>query len=204
MVHRMSWFRGETKVRVRPVIPFAYPFVNPPRTREDLVHNRELAEKLLPNAFHCLDINKPREHQYEHPGLRDAIATAFFWAPDAIGPMYHQKFQPLPLPAVAMVLTIVQHCIKEWKTGRHVTCELNAGKQLKIYDAHLQGLLEYAKPAGKRLRKFQREWFKYGLDYASTLPEDDGPYQPITLADQVRPDTPISDSGAESDTGAEE
>ncbi|KAG9082800.1 hypothetical protein FRC06_004856, partial [Ceratobasidium sp. 370] len=196
MVHRVSWIRGEMKAQVRPVVPFVYPFINPPRTRQDLIHNRELADKLLPNAFHCIDTEKPNEHQYEHPALRDCIAAAFFWAPDSVGMMYHKKFQPIPIPAVAMVLTVMQHCIKEWKTSRHVTRQLNAGKQLKVYDAHLKGLLQYAKRATRRLNKFQHAWFKYGVEYAGTLPEDEEPYQPITEADHVRPDTPMADAGA--------
>ncbi|KAG9079560.1 hypothetical protein FS749_008419 [Ceratobasidium sp. UAMH 11750] len=112
MVHRISWFRGETKERIRPVIPFAYQFIHPPWTRADLVYNRELAKKLLPNTFHCLDIDEPNDGQYEHPAVRDSIASAFFWRPDAVGMVYRKKFGPVPLPAVAMVLTIMQHCIK--------------------------------------------------------------------------------------------
>ena len=53
MVHRISWFRGEEKGRIRPKIPFLFGLINPPRTREDIQFNRKLVKKLLPNAFHC-------------------------------------------------------------------------------------------------------------------------------------------------------
>ncbi|KAG8696516.1 hypothetical protein FRC08_007106 [Ceratobasidium sp. 394] len=84
----------------------------------------------------------------------------------------------------------MQHCLKEWKTGRFVSVELKADRQLRMYDSHLQGLLEYARRAPKRLRDFQADWFEFGRTYAGVVPEDDTPYQAITQADRIRPDTP--------------
>ncbi|KAG9085705.1 hypothetical protein FRC06_003489, partial [Ceratobasidium sp. 370] len=161
MVHRVSWFRGDLKVRVRPVVQHAYPFINPPRSSQDLLHNRELAKRILPNVFHCRDINNPNDNQYEHLALSDCIATSFFWGPDSVGMIHRDRFQPVPIPAIAMVLTTMQHCIKEWKTGRFVALQLNTGKQYRIYEVHLKGLLAYAKSAPKQLSDFQAEWFRY-------------------------------------------
>ncbi|KAG9076217.1 hypothetical protein FRC06_009635, partial [Ceratobasidium sp. 370] len=53
MVRRCSWFRGETGKCVRPYVLFHYGFINPPRTLQELRHNRKLATSLLPNNFHC-------------------------------------------------------------------------------------------------------------------------------------------------------
>ena len=62
-----------------------------------------------------------------------------------------------------MVLTIWQHCIQEWKTGRYRPIDLKADKQLRMYDCHLKGLLGYTKLAGKRLADFREEWFWNGM-----------------------------------------
>ncbi|KAG9095831.1 hypothetical protein FRC06_009373 [Ceratobasidium sp. 370] len=64
--------------------------------------------------------------------------------------------------------------------------------QLDIYESHLKGLLAYKKKAPVRLAKFRDDWFWYGVDRASSSDHDE-PYQAITVADQIRPDTLTSD-----------
>ncbi|KAG8762508.1 hypothetical protein FRC12_008984 [Ceratobasidium sp. 428] len=190
MVRRVSWFRGECKKRGRPEVPYEYPFINPARTIEAIEYNRQLAIELLPDNFYYRD-PKTKTDPYEHPAIPQFIAAIFFWGSDSLGMAYRDKFNPIPIPAVAMTLTIMQHCLGEWKTGRRVEAALNAGTEARIYDAHLKGLLEYAKPAPGRLRDFRADWYKYCVDYASEAHEDDdAPVQPITRADRVRPDSP--------------
>ncbi|KAF8595285.1 hypothetical protein BDV93DRAFT_564522 [Ceratobasidium sp. AG-I] len=191
MVHRISWFRGEGKGRIRPKISYLFGLINPPRTREDLRFNRKLVKRLLPNAFHCREL-QPGVDPYEHPSLQECIGAMFFWCPDALGMVYHKHLRPIPLPTTAMTLTTMQHCLQEWGTGRFGPLDLNAGKQLKMYESHLKGLLAYAKKAPKRLHEFQEKWFWYGVDCAGVSLEEDEPYQATTRADQIRPDTPDS------------
>ncbi|KAG8695189.1 hypothetical protein FRC08_007978 [Ceratobasidium sp. 394] len=195
IVHRLSWFRGYLKTRVRPKVPSFASLIDPPRTPQDLQVNRANIKQLLPNSFHCRDPQTDTD-PYENPALPLCIAVGFFSGPEAIGMAHHKMFSPLPLPAVAMILTTMQHCLKEWKTGRFVPIELKADRQLKMYDSHLQGLLAYARRAPKRLQDFQAEWFEFGRAYAGVTPEDDEPYQAITQADRIRPDTPEDDTDA--------
>ncbi|KAF8597477.1 hypothetical protein BDV93DRAFT_562284 [Ceratobasidium sp. AG-I] len=65
----------------------------------------------------------------------------------------------------------MQHCLQEWGTGRFGSLDLNASRQLKMYESHLNGLL---------------------ADYAGALLEEDELYQATTQANQIRPDTPDS------------
>ncbi|KAG9087551.1 hypothetical protein FRC06_002480 [Ceratobasidium sp. 370] len=116
----------------------------------------------LPRQLRALDPAND-EDPYEHPGLCKCIAAAFFWGPDALRMAHHEKFRPIPLPTIAMVLTIIQQCIQEWGTRRHVQTELKADLQLKMYRAHLQGLLAYNKKAPTQLNEFCDEWFWYGV-----------------------------------------
>ncbi|KAG9122469.1 hypothetical protein FRC07_001129 [Ceratobasidium sp. 392] len=69
-----------------------------------------------------------------------------------------------------MVLTLMQQCIKEWKTGRRVQINLRATKQLKMYRSHLQGLLLYAKTAPGRMEGFRRDWYKYSMRHTRERP----------------------------------
>lgn len=45
--------------------------------------------------------------QYEHPVFLCCIAEGLFWDLSGIGVLYHHKFNPIPLPAVALVLAMV-------------------------------------------------------------------------------------------------
>ncbi|KAG9120210.1 hypothetical protein FRC07_004382, partial [Ceratobasidium sp. 392] len=100
--------------------------------------------------------------------------------------VHNTRFNPIPIPAVAMVLTIMEHGIKEWKTRRFIPRQLNAAKQATVYQSQLAGLLEYAKPAAKRLAKFWSDWFWY----SRTIEGENDKSHAITQADQVRLDTP--------------
>ncbi|KAG8730809.1 hypothetical protein FRC10_002346 [Ceratobasidium sp. 414] len=166
MVHRISWARCESKVRVRPVIPADYRICNPPRTHTDLHYNKKLVKKLLPNGFHCHDFLTDID-PYEYKALAHCIAAAFCWATNSISMISHDKFYPMPLPVVAMVLTTMQHCISEWKTGRYIPKELNVNMQCKMYEAHLTGLQNYRQVKPDNLKQLQIDWFWYAVRGAS-------------------------------------
>ncbi|KAF8593930.1 hypothetical protein BDV93DRAFT_565973 [Ceratobasidium sp. AG-I] len=181
IIHRLSWFCGETKGQLRAKIASLMSLISPPRTPEDLRHNHRRVKKMLPNQFHCRDPTKD-DDPYESTALRECIAKTLFSGPDSLGVIYHEHFCPIPIPAVAMVLTIWQECVQEWQTGRFRGIDLNAERQLSMYECHLKGLLGYAKLASKRLAGFREDWFWYGIDCAGAAPEDQ-PYQTITQAD---------------------
>ncbi|QRW11987.1 hypothetical protein RhiLY_10986 [Ceratobasidium sp. AG-Ba] len=193
MVHRGSCFRSHTMDRIRPEVCHLWPFIRTPHTPNDLLYNKRLAKRLLPNQFHCRN-TKTGEDPYEHPALQACINVALFWSPESIGASFDDRFRPLPLPSVAFVLTKMQHGIEELATGRFVKSELNVEQQRRSYEAHLLGLLEYDKKAPGRLVTFQEQWFQKGMSYSgANFTPDAAPYQAITRADQIREDTPVRD-----------
>ncbi|KAG9092513.1 hypothetical protein FRC06_011893 [Ceratobasidium sp. 370] len=182
IVHHLSWFRGVLKTRICAKIPSLSSLIDPPRTPQDLQVNRTIVKQLLPNNFHCRDMQTSTD-PYENPALSMCIAVGFFSGPEPLGMVYKKMFSPLPLPVITMVLTMMQHCLKEWRTGRFIAIELKADRQLKMYDSHLQGLLAYARRAPKRLWDFQADWYEFGRAYAGATPDDNEPYQEIIQAD---------------------
>ncbi|KAG9124669.1 hypothetical protein FRC07_010700 [Ceratobasidium sp. 392] len=189
LAHRLSWVRGDIRGRVDPKVPINWGFVDPPRTSEDLLHNSQLAKSLLPDRFIFRD-PKTDTDPYEHPGLANCIAAGLFWGPESIALTNRNLFDPLPIPAIAMILTTTQHCIKQWKTGRSIKVDLSASKQLTMYRRHLEGLLLYKKQAPGRFNEFRRDWFWYGADYGGVPFKDEAPDHGITWADRIRPDSP--------------
>ncbi|KAG9087140.1 hypothetical protein FS749_003140 [Ceratobasidium sp. UAMH 11750] len=149
-------------------------------------------------------------YQYEHKVFICAICEAYFWYPDSFLIRDEDHIdnlieEGLPLPAVAFVLTMMQECIQEWQTGYFKPRDLNVSTQQSIFDAHLQGLIEYRRPARKRLAKFQVDWFSAGMEYAGieiNRYEDQDHYcQSITRSANVRPDTPKESEPEYDETG---
>ncbi|KAG8731861.1 hypothetical protein FRC10_001396 [Ceratobasidium sp. 414] len=142
---------------------------------------------------------KTDKDQYENKAFVGAIYEAYFWYPDSFlicdeAQMDKLIEEGLPLPAVAFVLTMMQECIQEWQTGYMKPRDLNITVQWVIFDAHLQGLIEYWRPARKRLTRFQVDWFKTGMEYAGIeihrYEDEEHCCQSITRAKHVRPNTP--------------
>ncbi|KAG9088842.1 hypothetical protein FRC06_001825, partial [Ceratobasidium sp. 370] len=95
-----------------------------------------LSSKLAPNIFHCKDL-KPNSDQYEHALFICAISAGLFWDPESIGVVYHTKFNPVPTPAAALVLTMMQICIEEWALRQFKSQALDIEKQQVVYERHL-------------------------------------------------------------------
>ncbi|KAG8733864.1 hypothetical protein FRC10_012110 [Ceratobasidium sp. 414] len=197
IIIRISNLRTEVKKRIRMVIRYLFGFVMG-LSEEALSANRQLVARLGHNTFHCRNLETDKD-QYENKAFVGAICEAYFWYPDSFlirdeAQMDKLIEEGLPLPAVAFVLTMMQECIQEWQTGYMKPRDLNITVQRAIFDAHLQGLIEYWRPARKRLTRFQVDWFKTGMEYAGIeihRYEDEEHYcQSITRAEHVRPDTP--------------
>ncbi|KAG8781321.1 hypothetical protein FRC12_021993 [Ceratobasidium sp. 428] len=195
MTHRNSWSRGQATERVRSAVISEYGLISPARTSADVKYNRRLIKRALPNGFYCPNL-EPGANEYQHPGLNKCFASAFFWAPESVGAVYHDIFYPLSRPAVAMGLTITQHCLAEWKSGYLQRRVLHVENERLVYEEHLRGLNMYAESPSSQLLEFQKDWFWYGMDYAGVA-QDRGSAEPTTHTDRVRSDSSSRDRDTE-------
>ncbi|QRW10372.1 hypothetical protein RhiLY_09371 [Ceratobasidium sp. AG-Ba] len=190
MMRRASWLRGEIKKRVRAVVEHGYGFRHDAISRVDAKHNRRLAKKLKPNVFHCKNLVSDTD-QFEHPKFIQAIGAGLFWDSESLGALFQDRFNPVPMPAVALILTMMQACIEEWKDGYFKQIKLDVETQQKVYERHLLSLYAYEKIAGSRLTRFRGQWATDGLNYSGVTHDNDSTtVQPYVLASNVRPDTP--------------
>ncbi|QRV99179.1 hypothetical protein RhiJN_27198 [Ceratobasidium sp. AG-Ba] len=97
-------------------IPHLWPSIRTSHTPEDLQYNQRLAKRLLANQFHCRN-TKTGADPYEHAALQACIDAALFWSRESLGVAFKEQFRLVPLPAVAFVLTKMQHGIEEMATG---------------------------------------------------------------------------------------
>ncbi|KAG8767418.1 hypothetical protein FRC12_006266 [Ceratobasidium sp. 428] len=165
MVLRISGLRTDVKKRVRTLVTHLHGLRNPGSSERRLERNRQLCRRLLPNAFHCLNLNADEDY-YTHQHLFDAIAEALFSHPDSPAILHHHEFRLIPLPAVAFVLTMMQDSLQEWDTGSQRVRDNHFRQQRAIFDAHLHGLHVYRGKARGRLTDLQSDWFLAGMQHA--------------------------------------
>ncbi|KAG8679637.1 hypothetical protein FRC08_016850 [Ceratobasidium sp. 394] len=161
-VNALPTFRGRSKELLRPFVEFYFSFKKPAATPDAIAHNVSLADKLLPNNFHCLAYDPPYGH-YEGKALSLAIAITLFGSPTAVGIAFSGYFNPLPETAVAYVLANMQFTVEEWRTGKFKPHDLNASDMLNKYVAHLRGLKAACRCAKARFKRLAQDWFDFGL-----------------------------------------
>ncbi|QRW07068.1 hypothetical protein RhiLY_06067 [Ceratobasidium sp. AG-Ba] len=189
MVNSQPTFRGKSKDALRPFAEFYWGFKKPASTPEAIAHNIALADKLLPNNFHCVSFDPPSGH-YESEALKIAIAIVLFANPTAVGVVFPRYVKPVPYTAVAYVLANMQFTIEEYATGKFQARDLKASDMLNKYVAHLRGLRNASRTAKGRFARLAEEWFEFGFEYSGAVQTADPFTQAVTLASDIRPDTP--------------
>ncbi|KAG8732766.1 hypothetical protein FRC10_000616 [Ceratobasidium sp. 414] len=197
-VNALPTFRGRSKEVLRPFIEYYFGFKKPATTPDAIAHNIALADKLLPNTFHCLAYDPPYGH-YKGDALSLAIAVVLFGSPTAVGIAFRGYFDPLPETAIAYVLANMQFTLEEWTTGKFQARDLNASDMLNKYVAHLRGLKSARRRAKLRFKHLAQEWFDFRFEYSGAMELDDPFTQPVTQEEDIRPDTPTSDEGNENE-----
>ncbi|EIW86023.1 hypothetical protein CONPUDRAFT_160913 [Coniophora puteana RWD-64-598 SS2] len=123
--------------------------------------NKELVKQLLDRFGMCYrdlgDPEKgiPRTGLYEHPLMQDAINRLWFKNSRDVGIIYGALFEPMPIPAMALVWTGVEHAIKEWETGVKKTIQFDEKVYHPILKKHITNLEETVVKWGARVpRRF--------------------------------------------------
>ncbi|KAI6011483.1 hypothetical protein EDC04DRAFT_2609882 [Pisolithus marmoratus] len=107
--------------------------------------NCELVGQLLKtSAFAYLDPSNCTQPgtMYKHPLITKL--TILWWFMDS-SVHYHKYFDPLPLPLLAFILTMIQCAIDEWAIGEHLGVKFQGAKYADIYQHHLKDMVGWKK-----------------------------------------------------------
>ncbi|KAG8685288.1 hypothetical protein FRC08_013209 [Ceratobasidium sp. 394] len=189
MVNYIATLRGKLKERVRPIVGPSQGFNHCIATQQDIQNNLDLFHELHPNSFHCTS-TRPRRGHYEHIDVAHCIAAAFFYGPNAVGVLFPDYFEDMPLTIVAFILAIMQFCIEEWSDGYFVGRDLGASNMLEKYEGHLAGLKDLRKVAPRRLQRLQEGWFEYAAEYFGAWFTHEKSGKDGVPCEELRPDTP--------------
>ncbi|KAI0280059.1 hypothetical protein BGY98DRAFT_966330 [Russula aff. rugulosa BPL654] len=113
---------------------------------ESIRSNVELAKVLLKDMNFIYPEARDREKRYtpySHPIIQQAVNATLFRNRDDAGVVYHEHFSPMPIPVIALVLTVVQWCIDEWSDGQQKDSSWDERTLHGVYSSHISSLFSF-------------------------------------------------------------
>ncbi|KAK0184294.1 hypothetical protein F5146DRAFT_1006564 [Armillaria mellea] len=99
--------------------------------------------------------------------LFDAISCAFFYNKDAPELAFPEHFNPIPIPALAFIFTVIEHCLNEWSTGNYKTLIFNETEaSLHYHEHHLSAMKEWTEISPDLTTVLQKAWYTKARDLA--------------------------------------
>lgn len=127
--------RGAILLRVRPVIDKQFKMSGNPAIINE---NSALANTLLyHNTFYYVD-NVEGRRRFESETMLRALQSAFYSGPRSVAAKNQLKFDPIPLPSIALVCTVIEHCLREWRSGKWTHANLDETADGQRYRTHLE------------------------------------------------------------------
>ncbi|KAH9985001.1 hypothetical protein BJV77DRAFT_1162258 [Russula vinacea] len=151
--------------------------LNTSKAPESIRSNVKLAKTLLRdmNFIHPEALDGGKRHRpYRHPIIQEAINVTFFRNEDDAGVVHQEHFSPMPIPIIALILTVVQCCIEDWSDGQRKDTIWGDEKILAVYHAHIASLFSFQAQDPDRdidvLCQLQCDLLKSAREHAGVLP----------------------------------
>ncbi|KAG8717835.1 hypothetical protein FRC09_013602 [Ceratobasidium sp. 395] len=159
---KFTQLRNTIKSKALPMVEGTYQLgMNIYKTPKQLCKK---VDNLLDDGFHSPNHKYPDRYMYCHPIIGLSIcANHFDNKRNSLGYKYPNEFwrkgKGIPLPCVALHLTMLQFCISLYRDGQKHIRHLKAEEQVEYYDYYLKGLKHALKHTPKRINGMQREVF---------------------------------------------
>ncbi|KAF8265701.1 hypothetical protein EI94DRAFT_1804022 [Lactarius quietus] len=106
-------------------------------------YNAGNAQELLKDLKFIYPDPQAGRDPYRHPIIQRAIDTTWFRNKDDIGVVNHEQFSPIPIPIIAITLTVIEWCIGEWSDGTRRYSSWDDVKFQTVYHSHVSSLLDF-------------------------------------------------------------
>ncbi|KAG6859995.1 hypothetical protein C0995_000742 [Termitomyces sp. Mi166 len=128
--------------------------------------NQKLAEDLKHEKGFVYKTLLETEHKgiYQHPIIQKAVNRLWFKNKHDEGVIYTDMFKPLPIPAIALVLTAIECNINEWMTGVKMDIAFYDDDYRRTYQKHIESLTVFGQETMKYqlLERVQKQLHNYG------------------------------------------
>jgi len=166
---------NEMKTKIMHAVETFYGFDTSQAPRS-ISHNANLAYTMLTRmTFIYRDYNHdgPSQLPYRHPIVQKAINITWFEHKDADGVIFHEYFSTMPIPAIALVLMVIECCIDEWSQGIRRQSSWSQEHFYNAYRSHINSLTDFSRHhhSQGQLEQIQKDLFKYARQHSGTTPD---------------------------------
>ncbi|KAJ6478334.1 hypothetical protein C8R45DRAFT_792777, partial [Mycena sanguinolenta] len=142
---RGSQLRGELKTKVRPLMDTMYGFKSG-QNKKTIAFNRKLAKDLKEESTFAFKVSQDIENKkglYKKPIIQSVFNAMWFANSKDEGPRHPELFSPIPLRALALVLTAIENNIDERLTGIRTDVPFTANDYRAVYEGHVKSLEQF-------------------------------------------------------------
>ncbi|KAK0458646.1 uncharacterized protein EV420DRAFT_369091 [Desarmillaria tabescens] len=178
--------RSFVRDQIKPLIHPAYGFVAGAESENTVRENKQKCIELMTAlGFYYKDATT-RTGYFNSPILFDAISRAFFYNKDAPGLAFPDRFNPIPIPALAFIFTVIEHCLNEWSTGSYKALIFNETEaSVRYHEHHLPAVKEWAEISPDLTTVLRKAWYTKARKQAGAAGLQT-PAAPLKLSDSAR------------------
>ncbi|GLB39847.1 hypothetical protein LshimejAT787_0705000 [Lyophyllum shimeji] len=152
IANRGSHLRGELKTKARPLVEAFFGFESG-QNRKIIAKNRERAEWLKEHSrfvYKNADDDIARcTGLYQNKLIQKVVNAMWFQDKQDEGVLFVDDFRPFPIPALALVLSVIECCLDEWMTGIRTSIDFSSKLYGDIYAGHQLHIEEFKDYATK-------------------------------------------------------
>ncbi|PBK90601.1 hypothetical protein ARMGADRAFT_1111965 [Armillaria gallica] len=183
--------RSFMRDQIKPLICPAYDFVAGAKSANAVRENKQKCVELMTALGFYYKVHQPedattRTGYFNSPILFDAIGHAFFYNKGAPGLTFPERFNPIPVPALAFIFTVIEHCLDEWSTRSYKALIFNETEaSVRYHEHHLPAVKQWTEISPDLTTVLQKAWYTKARKQmgAASLRT---PAVPLKLSDSAR------------------
>ncbi|KAK0501289.1 hypothetical protein EDD18DRAFT_1142110 [Armillaria luteobubalina] len=178
--------RSFVRDQIKPLIRPAYGLVAGAESAAAIRDNKQTCMELMTGFGFYYKDPTARTGYFNSPILLDAISRAFFYNKDAPGLAFPDRFNPISVPALAFIFTVIEHCLNEWSTGSYKALVFNETEaSVRYHEHHLPAVKEWAEISPELTTVLRKAWYTKARKQAGAASLQT-PVVPLKLSDSAR------------------
>ncbi|KAJ7062669.1 hypothetical protein C8F01DRAFT_1281594 [Mycena amicta] len=121
--------------------------------------NKAESERLLIKAAFYYKDTKTRTGYAENPIVKALRQLTIFKDSEAVGIIFASAFNPIPFSLMALEMTAIEVCIKEWQTGLFVQSKFTEKSVSALYTTHLVDVEKWSLLNPTVVENLRRRWY---------------------------------------------
>ncbi|KAK0216894.1 hypothetical protein IW262DRAFT_1463842 [Armillaria fumosa] len=157
-------------MHIKPLINAIYGFATSDKKVQQ--NKKKYVMLVTHGAFTCKE-PQLQHYRFENKIIPTAIIEHFFSHCKAPRILWEDDFDPIKPKTLALIVTIVEHCIEEWADGIHKTNKLDDNIQAPCYKGHTKDILAWCKEEPDIMTKIRKCWVAKRRQHVDIKPKQD-------------------------------